>query len=342
MRGPSLALAGSLLAGLLLAPDERARPPGQPAGGPGGSSYAHASWRAFHVAADAEDEPSLTWWEPRDPAPAKAPVIVFLHGWCAFDPATYGAWIEHLVRRGNIVLWPEWQRSPIALPRTFVPELLTATRSGFGNLRRTIGVQPDLERVAYVGHSMGGLLASLLAARAEAAGLPAPRAVFCVQPGLSVAGNGTTVMPDADAAAIPPGTLLVTLAGDVDSITGDFDARRIVREASRVSAADKAVLLLGSDDHGRPALDGDHFAPCGHDERFHPGGERGFIGRQLRAAFPVDALDWYGLWKPFDELCAQAFGQRPRDGALFGKSQEREMGRWSDGTAVRALELVAP
>ena len=37
------------------------------------------------------------------------PVVVFVHGLFATDPDTYGAWIRHLVRDGNVVIYPAYQ-----------------------------------------------------------------------------------------------------------------------------------------------------------------------------------------------------------------------------------------
>src|SRR5262245_6244681 len=48
-------------------------------------------------------------YEPADPAPAKAPVVVLNHGWLAVNPGAYGAWIEHLVRSGKVVIFPRYQ-----------------------------------------------------------------------------------------------------------------------------------------------------------------------------------------------------------------------------------------
>ena len=52
-----------------------------------------------------------SYWifEPADPKPAIAPVVVFHHGWLAVNPGIYGAWIDHLTRRGAIVVYPRYQ-----------------------------------------------------------------------------------------------------------------------------------------------------------------------------------------------------------------------------------------
>ena len=58
-------------------------------------------------------------FEPDDPKPVRAPLIVFNHGWSAMSPWVYGAWIDHMVRRGNIVVFPIYQTSLQAPPVEF-------------------------------------------------------------------------------------------------------------------------------------------------------------------------------------------------------------------------------
>ena len=50
-------------------------------------------------------------FEPTDPRPQKAPVVIFNHGWAGMLPRFYKRWIEHIVKRGNIVIYPRYQRS---------------------------------------------------------------------------------------------------------------------------------------------------------------------------------------------------------------------------------------
>ena len=143
------------------AADERSKPPSQPSKGPGGSDYAHGSVkkcgllgegaRAFHL------------YEPADPAPATAPVILFLHGYLGVNPIVYGAWIEHLVRRCNIVVFPIYQDTLIGAER-YSDDALAAVREAFQILSSESGhVRPDAEgHWALVGHSLGGPIAANL------------------------------------------------------------------------------------------------------------------------------------------------------------------------------------
>ena len=54
----------------------------------------------------------------------------------------------------------------------------------------------------------------------------------------------------------------------------------------------------------------------------------------------VNALDYFGHWKPFDALCDAAFYGRNRDVALGNTPAQRFMGRWSDGVPVKELVVT--
>ena len=46
-------------------------------------------------------------FEPSEPKPDQAPLIVFNHGWGAMDPRIYKAWIDHIVRPGKTFRYTE-------------------------------------------------------------------------------------------------------------------------------------------------------------------------------------------------------------------------------------------
>src|SRR5690242_5529554 len=77
-------------------------PPELPAAARRPPEYPHRAFRAELFGSGAR---SYWLFEPDDPRPEKAPVVVFHHGWLAVNPGTYGAWIEHLARRGFVVIF---------------------------------------------------------------------------------------------------------------------------------------------------------------------------------------------------------------------------------------------
>jgi acetyl esterase/lipase len=287
-------------------------PPRQPPIGPGGSDYTHASVNETETGAGA-----TKYWlfEPADPTPTTAPLVVFVHGFSAVDPAPYRAWIEHLARRGNIVLFPAYQ-TLLTLPTQFTPNTITAIQSGITLLRSGGHVEPELDKVAIAGHSYGGIIAANVAATAAINGLPVMRAVLCAEPGS--AGIG----PYADYSQIPAGTLLLAIVGDEDLVVGDAEAKKIHAEAVQVAASDKDFIRIFSDGYGDPDLAADHSAPL------------------AGPLFPADALDWYGFWKWLDALTDAAFYGENRDHALGDTPEQRFLGNWSDGTAVLEAEVT--
>jgi dienelactone hydrolase len=172
-------------------------------------------------------------------------VVVFLHGWAAVDPAFYGAWIDHLVRRGDTVVYPTYQQAPFLDTATPLPNTLTALRLAFEDVPVAAG------RLVVVGHSAGGALAADYAASAAAAGLPAPAAIFSVYPGRSI-GDVPVKLEPADAADIAPGTRMLVLGGAHDRIVGTRWARQIARTATRADVTLRIVRDRAVDDHGGP------------------------------------------------------------------------------------------
>jgi len=292
-------------------------PPGQPSQGPGGSDYAHAS----HTVVERGLGDRKYWvYQPAEPQPAQAPVVVFLHGWGVLSPDPYLFWLEHLVRKGNIVIYPRYQASWLTPTDTFTQNAIDAVKDALNWLERDPGrVQPDRTKFAILGHSYGGTITANMAHRWESAGLPQPRAIMPVQPGTEDGGTD-----NIDSLSDIPSTVLMNChVGADDKAAGRAVCDIIWDRTSQIPAANRDYVVMYSDPYGEPDLDADHRAPAGG-----PNGEE------------VDALDWYGFWKDFDALrdcafygtnCAYGVGDTP---------EHRFMGFWSDGTPVRELQIT--
>jgi acetyl esterase/lipase len=322
------------------------RPPQQPGVGPGGKQYAHANVTKNRYGTGGQE-----YWlfEPDNPKPKSAPVVVFMHGWGGVNPVHYGAWLEHLVRRGNIVIYPRYQNSLITPVSEFTPNTMHALDEAIKRLEKEKGhVEPDLNRFAVVGHSMGGLLAANVAALARESGLPRVKAVMSVEPGITASPIG---FPLADLKKIAGETLLLAVVGDQDGLVGDRDAKRIYEESQNILARNKDFITLVTDERGIPALRAGHRAPTAPSASYDSNENTGEIARRVgsllsrrnRPSAPespaANALDFYGTWKLFDGLCDAAFFGKNREYALGNTPQQRFMGKWSDGVPVKELKV---
>jgi len=332
--------------------------PEQPKSGPGGKEVDHAQV----VAQSRGSGPQAYWlFEPGLPAPAQAPLIVFNHGWGAMDPQVYLAWIDHLVQRGNIVVYPLYQDTLRTATKDFTPNAIAAVKDAIHVLQTEPGqVKPDLDKFAIVGHSMGGPISANMAALCATQGLPVPRAVMCVEPGKTWGKPVWATIQLADLSQIPASTLLLTVTGDEDNLVRDVDAKRIFNESTQVPLANKNYVTLVSDDHGQPPLKANHLAPAAWAQL--PPGTTPAISTQVGALVEMlrkrleerlasseerpdfsntnrtlDAFDFYGTWKLFDGLTDAAFYGRNRKYALGNTSEQRFMGVWSDGVPVKPL-----
>jgi acetyl esterase/lipase len=292
-------------------------PPEQPRSGPGGKQVVHAQ-----VIAELHGSGARAYWlfEPAAPKPESAPLVVFNHGWGAMDPRAYRAWIDHIVQRGNIVVYPLYQDSLRTAPSAFTPNAIAAVQDSIRTLQAETGhVKPQLEHFALVGHSMGGPISANMAAAWQAQGLPLPRALMCVEPGKTWGRRAAIEL--ADLKQIPAETLLLTVVGDDDRLVRDIDAKRIFIESARVPLENKSFITLLSDDHGRPALNANHMAP-------------------VTWAGKTDALDYFGFWKLFDGLTDAAFFHTNRNFALGNTPEQKFMGLWSDGVPVKPMRIT--
>ncbi len=318
-----------------------ATPPTQPPDGPGGASYSHAA-----VAVVEKQSGAQGWWlfTPADPVPKTAPVVVFLHGWGAMNPAVYRGWIDHIVRRGNIVVFPNYQDSLLTRPDDFLPNALSAIHAALDSLKSG-SIRADFSKLAIVGHSAGGLLTAEIAARAGAEHLPAFGVVMPVEPG-----DGKHPLtprrgiPSIEVTDIPSTTLMLVVVGEEDHLAGEELGLRLFDQAVHVPASQKNVVELRSDYHGSPALIANHAAPAALlapiAERQGSFASQWFPQRDLRNRDSIDAMDWYGPWKLFDALCDAAFQKGDRKYALGGTPQQLSMGVWSDGVPVRTMRVL--
>lgn len=362
---PMLAAALAALA-LGLGPAVAATPPAQPKAGPGGADYAATS-----VVKKAVGRASAATFvfHGNGPAPAEGrPVVVFLHGWGAVNPQVYGAWIEHLARRGYLVLYPRYQEVNRTRPADATTIAAGLVKDALAALATDAEAKPDPGRLALIGHLAGSAIAANLAADAGKFGIPKPKLVFATMPGGIAKDAASRGILLTDLAAVDPATMVVTLIGDRDSRAADVAARRLLRETTAVPMDRKLFVRALSDDHGFPSLSANLASPAGVNTAFdggaiklppdpprdpkNPGprfkwsadmalsGEQQTLMTQLNNA-RTDSLDYLAYWKTFDMAAAAAFAGR--DGvSLRNDPRFTDMERWNDTWPVKRLAAETP
>jgi predicted alpha/beta hydrolase family esterase len=300
-------------------PATKPQPPLQPTHGPGSSEVLFGGVTVIEQKPPGQLQADYWLFVPTDPLPGTPragevlPLVIFVHGYTATIPDLYLAWIEHLVRRGAVVLYTEYQ-GPTYRESAWRQTLQDDVRDSLETLEHE-GVPVDLTRVAVVGHSLGGVLAVDYAASAAAAGLPLPAAVMSVAPGCN---SEKVACLGADLGAIPATTrlLLVTEADDPDPV-GTAAVERIWAGLEGVPRDNRDVVTLVTDAHARPALAATHVQALAN-----------------QVPYPPDAYDWYGTWKWLDALMSCAFEGEWCEVALGNTPEQRYMGEWSDGVPV--------
>ncbi len=176
--------------------------------------------------------------------PAPKTVVVFEHGLdeSELNPWNHIAWIEHLVRQGNDVVYPRYEKSPAGSPALL--HSLIGIHTALVRLGR-----PEVPLVV-VGYSRGGRLAVELAAVMWRIGVK-PAAVMSVYP--------STLNPRLEEVVnfthLPRSTRLLLAAADRDSPAG---VRELLRrlERSRFPAQNIRTEVVRS----RGSFRADHFS----------------------------------------------------------------------------------
>ncbi|MBI1825119.1 MAG: alpha/beta hydrolase, partial [Planctomycetes bacterium] len=227
-------------------------PPSQPAQGPGGSDYAHGT-----VITQEFGSGNGEYWifTPADPIPAEAPVVLFLHGWGGMNPRAYGAWIEHIVRKGHIVIYPRYQATLVTSTSLMTSYAEIAVKQAWTQLSTSL-VKPRTDQMAIVTHSLGGLIGANIAAITVRDGLPPVKAFMAAAPG------GESSLSLNDLSTVPADCLVLLVVGDADTRVGDHAAKMIRKALTQIPPENLNLVTLHSDRRSNPPLIADHLAPC--------------------------------------------------------------------------------
>lgn len=307
--------------------------PGQPLTGPGGAEYAHTSVAFFDAAAEADG-----YWlfEPADPKPDSADVVVFMHGYGAYNPMAYGKWIKHLVAKGNIVIYPRYQKNLVfPRPEAFPENAATGIRRALKELEKEERVKPRLEKVAYIGHSYGGVIVSNLGVNWEQFNIPKPASMLLCEPG-SGPFKGARL---PDYSALSPDLQMVVVVGADDYVVGDEFGRMVFQTA--VNTPNRNLVIQRRSTDGRRWISASHSEPYCYDLDFDTG-VRNYTTRRVLMTSRLNEVDFNCYWKFADALMESTRNGCYGECALGNTPEQRWLGQWSNGKPMRELEVILP
>lgn len=238
---------------------------------------------------------------------------MFIHGGGAIHPTIYLDWIYHIVKKGNILVYPRFQYGLIGKFSNCLENIIQSLKDSIIQLQNGRHVIPLLDKFAIVGHSIGGGMTAYIAALAEDFNLPIPKVIMPVQPSVPS-------INIVDMSKIANETLMLVIVGEDDKHVGNQSAKIIFYNATQIPASQKDYIIQRTDKHGTPDIIANHLAPvC------------------LPFFNMVNAMDYYSTWKLFDALIDYAFYGINKEYCLGNTDEQRFMGYWSDGASVKEL-----
>ncbi len=310
--------------------------PAQPTTGPGSDNFINGGVTVYDYGTNKNGD-GFWIYEPASPKPDSANVVVFCHGWGMVNPKFYGAFINRLVRKGNIVIFPRYQKDWNTDNSTYTDSCAKGIQRALDTLKYAGGhVAPRLYNYFILGHSMGGVLTANMTTRYAQYGIPKPLAAFSMQPGADIA---TLLLSPSEYATFPSDVKYLILIGNDDAIVDSTAGKKLYSQTTAVPTTYKNLVRQFADSHGSPAITATHFEPGCSDNFFDTGESNPII---LVGGSPViDAVDYYMYWKLFDALVDCALSGQNCNVAFGDTYEQKFMGNWGDGVPVRPL-LITP
>ena len=296
-------------------------------------AYLHQEVKQYDYA----KKPDGFWlYEPSHPKPDSAHVIVFIHGYGAYNPMIYGQWIKHLVRKGNVVIFPRYQRNLIS-PKSkhFVNNVSTAIKNALKELKKEGHVKAITKDFALVGHSYGGVIAANLGVNFKKYNIPQPKAIMLCSAGTGPFKGGLLQSYNN----MPSEMKLLVMVSEDDRVVGDKISKLVFSTATNV--IHRNYIIQKRDDSAEPHLTAHHDESYALDLDFDSG-IRNYTAKKALRIGATNAVDYFGYWKLFDALldcsrndenCSTAFGNTP---------EQRYLGTRANGVDFVKLEVIVP
>jgi pimeloyl-ACP methyl ester carboxylesterase len=275
-------------------------------------------------------------FEPASPRLDSANVIVFLHGYGAYNPMIFGKWIAHLVKKGNIVIYPRYQKNLFSpKPDKFAPNSAKGIQYAIALLKDGKHVKPILNNVVYIGHSYGGTVCSDFAVNYAKYQVPKPTAMLLCQPGTATFRGGRL----KNYANIDKDLILTIIVTENDHTTGDEFGKLVFQTAQNTPK--RTLLRVGADNHGFPTLTATHLEPYSllldFDTKVN-----NFTSKRAIHQSKFDAYDYNLHWRIADAMMDCTRSGKNCEYCTGDTPEISNLGNWSDGVPVKKPQVLVP
>ena len=307
--------------------------PSQPAKGPGSATYYHDEVIQYDFAQNSD---GYWLYEPASPRPDSANVIVFNHGYGGYNPMIYGKWIKHLVLKGNIVIYPRYQKNVyFPRPKHFSTNVSQAIRDALDKMKNGSFIKPITRKLAMVGHSYGGVITADLAVNFENHNIPKPVAILLCSPGTGPFKGGLLDTYEK----MPADTKVVIMVSENDKIVGDKFGKKVFETATNVTQRNYIRQL--HDNSTSPPHGAGHNESYALDMDFDNGKRNATARRALRRG-TTNHIDYYGYWKIFDALLDCSQSGENCEYAMGNTPEQRFLGLNSNDQPLLELQVILP
>ncbi len=301
--------------------------------GPGGAEYLHQAVTQYDFAKKADG-----YWlfVPESPMPKTANVVVFMHGYGAYNTMIYGNFIKHIVQKGNIVIYPRYQKNLfVPKPEKFTKNAAQGIKDALEELKKDKYPTPITDNMSYVCHSYGGVISTNLGVNFEQYDIPQPKAMMLCSPGSGPFDGGRLESYEQ----LPPDLKLLIMVTDHDEVVGSEFAELVYQTAT--NTPNRNLIWQYADPYGNPNISAGHNECYSLNEEFDTGVRNITAKRALRIS-KLDALDYNGYWKLFDALNNCTRNGKNCDIAMGNTPAQLDLGKWSDGTEIRPYKVRVP
>ena len=308
--------------------------PIQPTTGPGANILNYSGVTLYDYGTNANAD-GFWMFEPTGPTPDSANVVVFIHGWGETNLKFYGAFIDRIVRAGNIVICPRYEKTVDTAYGTYTDSCARGIQRALDTLKTAGHVKPRLYNYFILGHSMGGVLTANMTTQYAYYNLPKPLAAFSMQPGADLP---ALLLPDYS--GFPADVKYLIAIGTDDAVVDSTTGKILFYQTTAVPVSYKNLVRHFADSHGTPAITATHFEPGGGSSNtLYDDGEVNIVTLVSTVTSP-DAVDFYCYWKLWDALVDCALNGNSCEIAFGNTPQQKFMGNWSDGTPVAPLYVI--